>query len=225
MSKIKVMLVDDHDLVRMGIRRLLEDTSAVDVVAEACSGEEAIEQARKADIDVILMDINMPGIGGFEATSRLTQLRSDIKIIVITVHSDGPLPKRLLEAGAVGYLTKGCDVNEMLAAIKKVHSGKKYIASEIAQQLALSMLPGDESPLETLSQRELQVLIMISQGLRTTEISEKLNLSPKTISTYRKRLREKLEVTNDVEMLRLAIQYGLTEDTQDPELLNELGEE
>ena len=154
----------------------------------------------------------MPGIGGFEATSRMSQSHPEIKIIVLTAHSEGPLPRRLLEAGAVGYLTKGCPVDEMVEAIQKVHGGNKYIAPTIAQQLALSMLPGNESLLDVLSQRELQVLIMISRGMKTGVISEKLCLSPKTVSTYRKRLHDKLDVSNDVEMMHLAIKHGLLDD-------------
>ena len=213
MANIRVMLVDDHDLIRYGLRRLLEDQSGIEVIAEANSGEKALELARTTKMDVILMDINMPGIGGFEATSRLSKTHPEIKIIVLTAHSEGPLPKRLLEAGAVGFLTKGCDVKEMIDAIQKVRAGQRYIAPTIAQQLALSMLPGEESLLDALSQRELQVLIMISQGMRTNAISDQLNLSPKTVSTYRKRLHEKLDVSNDVEMMRLAIKHGVLDDT------------
>ncbi len=209
---IRVMLVDDHDLIRYGLRRLLEDQSGIVVVDEASSGEDALEQVRDSKPEVVLMDINMPGIGGFEATTRMHQSHPEIKIIVLTVHSEGPLPRRLLEAGAVGYLTKGCPVEEMVEAIQKVHSGQKYIAPSIAQQLALSMLPGSESLLDLLSQRELQVLIMISRGMRTNKISEKLHLSPKTVSTYRKRLHDKLNVSNDVEMMHMAIKHGLLED-------------
>lgn len=212
MAKIKVMLVDDHDLIRYGLRRLLEDQAGIEVVEEANSGETALDKVRSTRPDVILMDINMPGIGGFEATSRLSKTHPECKVIVLTVHSEGPLPKRILEAGAVGYLTKGCPVEEMVEAIQKVNAGKRYIAPTIAQQLALSMLPGEESLIDLLSQRELQVLIMISRGMRTNAISEQLSLSPKTISTYRKRLHEKLDVSNDVEMMHLAIKHGLLEE-------------
>lgn len=212
MSNIRVMLVDDHDLIRYGLRRLLGDQSGIEVIAEADSGEKALELVRKEKPDVVLMDVNMPGIGGFEATSRICQTHPQSRVIVLTVHSDGPLPKRILEAGAVGYLTKGCPVEEMVEAIQKVHTGKRYIAPTIAQQMALSMLPGEESLIDTLSQRELQVLIMISEGMRTNQISDMLSLSPKTVSTYRKRLHEKLDVSNDVEMMHLAIKHGLLED-------------
>ena len=212
MAKIRVMIVDDHDLIRYGLRRLLEDQSEIEVVEEADSGEKALEKVRLTKPDVVLMDINMPGIGGFEATSRMSKTHPESKIIALTVHVVGPLPKRILEAGAAGYLTKGCPVQEMVEAIQKVHSGKRYIAPSIAQQLALSMLPGDESIIDVLSQRELQVLIMISRGMSTNTISEKLNLSPKTVSTYRKRLHDKLDVSNDVEMMHLAIKHGILED-------------
>jgi len=211
-ANISVMLVDDHDLIRYGLRRLLEDQSGIEVVEEASSGEESLDKVRQVKPDVILMDINMPGIGGFEATSRLSKTHPECKVIVLTVHSEGPLPKRILEAGAVGYLTKGCPVEEMVEAIQRVHAGQRYIAPSIAQQLALSMLPGESSLLDQLSQRELQVLIMISNGMRTNAISEKLSLSPKTVSTYRKRLHEKLDVSNDVEMMHLAIKHGVLDD-------------
>ena len=217
---IRVMLVDDHDLVRFGIKSLLQNQVGIEVVADAESGEQCLEMCREDAPDVILMDVNMPGIGGFEATHRLQTICPETKIIIITVHSDGPLPKRLLEAGAVGYLTKGCEVQEMVDAIHKVSKGLKYIAPSIAQQLALSMLPGNDSPIDTLSQRELQVLLMISQGQRTSTISDKLNLSPKTVSTYRKRLHEKLGVTNDVEMMRLAIQHGILDDDIEEHIKN-----
>ena len=209
MTNIKVMLVDDHDLIRYGLRRLLEDQAGIEVTEEANSGELALEKVRASQPDVILMDINMPGMGGFEATSRRSKMHPECKVIVLTIHSEGPLPKRLLEAGAMGYLSKGGPVEEMVEAIKKVYAGKRYIAPTVAQELALSMLPGEVSLIDTLSQRELQVMIMIGQGLRTNVISDKLSLSPKTVSTYRKRLYEKLEVTNDVEMMHIAMKHGL----------------
>jgi len=211
-TNIKVMLVDDHDLIRYGLRRLLEDQVGIEVTEEANSGEVALEKIRVSRPDVILMDINMPGIGGFEATTRISKMYPDSKVIVLTIHSEGPLPKRLLEAGAMGYLSKGCPVEEMVEAIQKVYEGKRYIAPTVAQELALSMLPGEMSLVDTLSQRELQVMIMISQGLRTNTISDKLSLSPKTVSTYRKRLYEKLEVSNDVEMMHIAMKHGLLGD-------------
>lgn len=212
---ITLLLVDDHELVRKGIRRLIEDYSlkeGIEVVAEAATGEQAISIIRDCDIDVVLMDVNMPGIGGLEATRRMMQINPQLKIIVLTVHAEGPFPKRLLEAGAAGYLTKGCVVDEMVRAVKRVVEGKRYIAAEIAQQLALSLLPGaDKSPFDTLSQREMQILLMITQGHKVQNISRQLCISPKTVSTYKSRLQRKLNVKSDVELVRLAIQHGMLE--------------
>lgn len=207
---INVMLVDDHGLVRNGIKRILDDVDGIAVVAEAENGEQAIRQVRKQQPDVILMDISMPGIGGLEATRKIAQSLPGIKIIAVTIHDDEPFPARLLEAGAVGYLTKGCDVREIVSAIRSVHVGKQYITPAVAQKLALSFINnGDKSPIDRLTQRETQVMLMIVKGSTNKEISEKLCLSPKTTSTYRYRLYEKLGVYNEVELTRFAIRYGL----------------
>ncbi len=207
---INVLLVDDHDLVRTGIRRLLEDAGGIKVYAEASSGEDAISEARKKRPDVVLMDVSMPGIGGLEATRKMMQIYPDLPIIIVTVHTDDPFPSSLLKAGASGYLHKGCSVDEIITGIKAVHSGKRYISSDIAQNLALSLLPGNQkSPFESISQREMQVMIMLVQGNKVQEISEKLCLSPKTVSTYRTRLFEKLRVGNDAELTRLAMHHGI----------------
>lgn len=207
---INVMLVDDHGLVRTGIKRLLKDVSGIEVVAEAESGEQAIRQVRKEKPDVILMDISMPGIGGLEATRKISQVVPGVKIIAVTIHDDDPFPARLLEAGASGYLTKGCDVQEIVNAIRSVHLGKQYITPEIAHKLALSFVnEREKSPLERLTPRETQVMLMVVRGETNKAISEKLCLSPKTTSTYRYRLFEKLGVENDVELTRFAIRHGL----------------
>ncbi len=209
---IKVLLTDDHALVRTGIKRLLEDSGQVEIIAEAESGEECIEKARELRPDVILMDVNMPGIGGLEASRRILLHDPEQKIIILTVHAEQNYPKRLLEIGARGYLTKECLPDEMLSAIRKVHEGGSYIEPKIAQKLALSMLPGHDSNLmDRLSQREFQVLLMVAEGLTNAEISRKLCLSPKTISTYRSRLMEKLEANNEFELVRIAVEYGLVD--------------
>lgn len=217
-SKIRVLIVDDHDLVRFGFKSLLGAQDSIEVVETLSSGEDAISWCRdnKGGVDIILMDVNMPGIGGIEATHRISKAWPDIGIIIITVHDEGPLPKKLLNGGARGYLTKGNNVDEMITAIKDVSNGKHYIAKDIAQQLALSVLPGETSPLDILSMRETQVLMMIAQGTKTQKISEILNLSPKTISTYRKRLHEKLDVSSDIEMLHLAMKYGVLDENNRP---------
>jgi len=213
-SNIGVMVVDDHDLVRHGFTSLLSAQEGIEVVVDVNSGEAAIEQCRNqhAEVDVILMDVNMPGIGGIEATRRISKQWPDIGIIIITVHADGPIPKRLLKDGAKGYLTKGNDVNEMVEAIRDVHAGGRYIAKDIAQQLALSMLPGQDSIIDSLSKRELQILMMIAQAHKNIEIANTLSISPKTVSTYRARLHEKLGVTTDIEMFHLAMKHGILDE-------------
>ena len=209
---INVLLTDDHELVRTGIRRLLEDTGQVQIVGEADCGEASLKLAQSLKPDVILMDVNMPGIGGVETCRRILQRNPKQKIIVLTVHNEQTFPKRLLEIGAKGYLTKECGIDEMVKAIKQVNSGGSYIASSIAQQLALSLLPGnDPNPIDKLSRREFQVMLMISQGLSNVEISDQLCLSPKTISTYRLRLLEKLGAHNEVDLIKIAVEQGMVE--------------
>jgi len=209
---ITVLLTDDHELVRTGIRRLLEDSKQVSIIGEADCGEKSIQLAQEHQPDVILMDVNMPGIGGVEACRRILQRNPKQKIIVLTVHNEQTFPKRLLEIGARGYLTKECGVDEMLEAIRQVHAGNSYIATSIAQQLALSLLPGnDVNPIDRLSRREFQVMLMISQGLSNAQISDKLCLSPKTISTYRLRLLEKLDAHNEVDLIKIAVEQGMVE--------------
>ena len=217
-SITKVLIVDDHDLVRHGFKSLLSAQPGIEVVESFNSGEKAVDWCRdnKGDIDVILMDVNMPGIGGIEATHRISKAWPAVGIIIVTMHDEGPLPKQLLNGGARGYLTKGIAVEEMITAIQDVHAGKHYIAKDIAQQLALSVLPGEVNPLETLSMRELQVLMMIAQGTKTIAISKILSLSPKTISTYRQRLYEKLDVSSDIEMLHLAMKHGVLDENNLP---------
>ena len=209
---ISVLLTDDHELVRTGIRRLLEDSKQVNIVGEAECGEDSLQLAQSLKTDVILMDVNMPGIGGVETCRRILQRNPKQKIIVLTVHNEQTFPKRLLEIGAKGYLTKECGLDEMIKAIKQVNSGGSYIASSIAQQLALSLLPGNDlNPIDKLSRREFQVMLMISQGMSNIEISDKLCLSPKTISTYRLRLLEKLDAQNEVDLIRIAVEQGMVE--------------
>ncbi len=206
------MIVDDHDLVRLGIKKLLEDATGIKVVGEASSGEDAIKIARDCNPHVVLMDVKMPGIGGLEATRKLLRQDPDLKILAVTAFDEDPFPSLLLQAGAAGYLTKGAGVDEMVRAVRSVSSGQRYISPEIAQKLALKHLSDtDRSPFELLSERELQVAIMITSGQKVNDISEKLHLSSKTVNSYRYRIFDKLKISSDVELTHLAIRYGLVE--------------
>ncbi|MCW8908494.1 MAG: response regulator [Sedimenticola sp.] len=208
---VKVLLVDDHELVRTGFRHILSNGQGFDVVGEAESGEDAVTKARQLKPDLVLMDINMPGIGGIEATRRIRRQNPETQVIAVTVLSDAPFPEQLHDAGAIGYLTKGCPAEELFQALKTVAGGKPFISSEVSQKLTLARLTGSDpdSPFNSLSQREMQVLLMITQGQKTQFISDSLCLSPKTVSTYRHRLFEKLDVETDVELTLLALRHGL----------------
>lgn len=215
-SLINVLIVDDQKLVRAGLRSLLSGVNGIKVMGEACSGEEALSFCREKNPHVVLMDVRMPGIGGLEATRNLLRRNPDIKVIALTVCGEEPFPSKLLQAGAAGYLTKGSDLEEMVQAIHSVHHGKRYISPGVAQKLALKHLSDDKSsPFDSLSERELQVMLMITSGLKVQEISDKLCLSPKTVNSYRYRLFEKLNVHSDVELTHLAIRHGIldTENT------------
>jgi len=208
---VRVLLVDDHELVRTGIRRLLEDTTDIEVVGEAASGEGALNSARELMPDVILMDVTMPGIGGLEATRKLLRVNANFRIIGVSIHAEGPCPGRMLEVGASGYLTKGCDLDEMVRAIRCVGRGQRYIGANIAQQMVLQGMDGDRTPVELLSPRELEVMLLVSQGHKLQQISEQLCLSPKTVSTYRTRVLRKLEADTDVALSHMALKMGLIE--------------
>jgi DNA-binding NarL/FixJ family response regulator len=205
------MVVDDHDLVRMGIVSLLSDSDKIDVIGEAGSGEESIEKARELEPEVVLMDIRMPGMGGLEATRKLLRLNEEIRIIAVTACSEDPYASRLLQAGAAGYMTKGATAEEMVMAILKVKSGQRYISPEIAQRMALKPFDSQESacPFDCLSDREMQISMMIVNCEKVQSISDQLFLSPKTVNTYRYRIFDKLAISSDVELTRLAIRHGM----------------
>ncbi|WP_188981918.1 response regulator transcription factor GacA [Pseudomonas matsuisoli] len=213
---IKVLVVDDHDLVRTGISRMLADINGLKVIGEAESGEEALQKVRELKPDVVLMDVKMPGIGGLEATRKLLRSQPDAKVIAVTVCEEDPFPTRLLQAGAAGYLTKGAGLEEMVTAIRQVFAGNRFISPQIAQQLALkSFMPQNNgTPFDSLSEREIQIALMIANCHKVQTISDKLCLSPKTVNTYRYRIFEKLSITSDVELALLAVRHGMVDATQ-----------
>lgn len=208
---IRLLLVDDHALFRSGLKSVLAEAGDIEVVGEASDGEAALDFVRADPPDVVLMDINMPGIGGIEATRRILHAQPEVRVIAVTAMSEDPFPNQLLDAGAFGYLSKGCPADELFKAVRSVVKGDHYISSDVAQKLALSQMVGqtEGSPLKKLSPREMQVMMMIVQGQGNQQISDTLYLSPKTISTYRHRLYEKLDVANDVELTHFAIRHNL----------------
>jgi len=208
-----VLVVDDHDLVRTGISRMLADVDGLQVIGQAESGEMAIRKARELKPDVVLMDVKMPGIGGLEATRKLLRSYPDIKVIAVTVCEEDPFPTRLLQAGAAGYLTKGAALEEMIQAIRMVFAGQRYISPQIAQHLALKAFQpqSNGSPFDLLSEREIQIALMIANCQKVQTISDKLCLSPKTVNTYRYRIYEKLTITSDVELALLAVRHGMVD--------------
>jgi len=208
-----VLVVDDHDLVRTGISRMLADVDGLQVIGQANSGEMAIRKARELKPDVVLMDVKMPGIGGLEATRKLLRSYPDIKVIAVTVCEEDPFPTRLLQAGAAGYLTKGAALEEMIQAIRMVFAGQRYISPQIAQHLALKAFQpqSNGSPFDLLSEREIQIALMIANCQKVQTISDKLCLSPKTVNTYRYRIYEKLTITSDVELALLAVRHGMVD--------------
>ncbi|MEX0623804.1 UvrY/SirA/GacA family response regulator transcription factor [Saccharospirillum sp.] len=208
---IQVIVVDDHDLVRMGLVRLLDDADGIEVIKEGASGEDAIRLAKEHEPDVIMMDVRMPGIGGIEATRKIHRQFPDIKIIAVTACGDDPFPARLLQAGAAGYLTKGASSEEMVLAVRTVVAGQKYLAPNVAQKLALQNVGAGGSPFSELSDREMQIATMICSCKKVQAISDKLCLSPKTVNTYRYRIFDKLSISSDVELTHLAIRHGILE--------------
>lgn len=209
---VKILIVDDHDLMRMGLVRILNDVEGFSVVGEGGSGEEAITLATELSPDIVLMDVKMPGIGGIEATKRLKSLNPHLKIIALTSCEDELYPSRLLEAGAAAYLTKKSQPEEMIRAIKMVMVGKSYVSQEIAQQLALKnsgLMDCKHSPFEQLSERELQIAMMTIRGQKPTDIAKQLNISAKTINSYRYRIFEKFDIGSDVELVHFAIKHKM----------------
>lgn len=210
-----VLVVDDHDLIRVGICRLLTDVPGITVVGQARSGEEAISLAKDLTPDIVFMDIKMPGIGGLEATKRILARQPQTKVIVVSAFNDDVYPATLLKAGAYGYITKNADTEEIKTAVQMVLSDKIYVSPQLAQMLVVSgMTNNEKSPLSELSQRELQIAELITSGKRANDVAETLSISPKTINTYKYRIYEKLGVTNDVELTLAAVKYGLVDPSE-----------
>jgi DNA-binding NarL/FixJ family response regulator len=206
---IDVVLVDDHELVRTGFRMILQQQPDISVRGEAGTAEEGLQLIRTLSPHIALVDVHMPGMSGIELTERVARGNLSTRVVVVTVVDDARFPKRLLDAGAHGYLTKGCSAEELLGAVRQVASGRRYLAPAVAQQLALATLDGESSPFDALSTRELEVAMMLARGKPLTSIGEQLSLSPKTVSTYKQRLMEKLQVEHVIGLAHLMTVHGL----------------
>jgi len=210
-STIDVMLVDDHAVVRMGFRLLLQGTADIRVVAEASSGEDAVRSFAELRPDVVVMDISMPGIGGLEAIGRILAREPQAKILVLSAHEDVMHARRVLKAGAVGYLTKRSAAEELIQAIRQVAQGRTYLESGIAQQLAVQQLSGQKSPVDMLSEKEFKVFLALAKGQSVQEIADIMSLSPRTIGTHLYNIKQKLGAANSAELAIIAIRAGLME--------------
>lgn len=207
---IKILIIDDHELVRTGLRMILEEVSDFQVVGEVKSGEDGLRFCRKNAPDIVLMDVNMPGIGGLEATKQIVRLSENTRVICLSMHTENPIPAKVMSMGAFGFVTKDVEPQEMILAIHKVAAGQKYIAPDIAQQIAIGKLDmDDKNPFEQLSDRELEITLMLVRGKRVPEIAQSLNISAKTVNTYRYRMFDKLDINTDVELTHLALRYKL----------------
>lgn len=206
---INVMLVDDHAVVRMGFRLLLEGSPDIKVVGEAESGEEACRKFPELKPDVVVMDISMPGIGGLEAIDRILAREPAARILVLSAHEDAMHARRVLKAGAAGYLTKRSAAEALMQAIRQVQQGKTFLEPEIAQQLAMQQLNGERNPLDMLSEKEFKVFLALAKGQSVAEIAEIMSLSPRTIGTHLYNIKQKLGASNSAELAIIAIRAGL----------------
>jgi two-component system, NarL family, invasion response regulator UvrY len=208
---VHVMLVDDHAVVRMGFRLLLEGATDLKVTAEAESGEEAVRRFPEVKPDVVVMDISMPGIGGLEAIDRILAREPQARILVLSAHEDVMHARRVLKAGAVGYLSKRSAAEALIQAIRQVAQGKTYLEPSIAQQLALQQLGGEKSPVDMLSEKEFKVFLALAKGKSVAEIAEVMSLSPRTVGTHLYNIKQKLGASNSAELAIMAIRAGLVE--------------
>lgn len=207
---LKILLADDHAVVRGGIRKFLEATQDFDIVAEATTGEEALALVRKDDFDVMLLDISLPDLNGLEVLKRVKRERPNLRVLIFSMYPEDDFAVPAFEAGASGYLSKDSSPNQILLAIQTVASGASYVSPSMTERLlAGTVSAGKREPYETLSRREMEVLLMLSKGVSLTKIGEMLHLSVKTVSTYRGRVLEKLNVVSNAELTRYVVQHKL----------------
>ena len=209
---IKIFIADDHPVVRKGLREIIEETSDMKVVDEASNGQEVLAKVFKKDFDVVLLDISMPGRSGLDILKELKSQLPKITVLVLSIHPEEQYAVQVLKAGAAGYLTKKSAPDELVTALRKVSAGGKYVSPSLAEKLASALETGiDKPPHETLSAREYEVMRKIASGKTVAEIAKELFLSPKTISTYRTRILEKMGIKNNAELIRYAIKNRLVD--------------
>ena len=209
---IKVLIADDHAVVRQGLKQILGETSDIVVSAEATNGTEALAKVQSHDVDVVVLDMTMPDRSGLDTLLHLKRIRPGLPVLILSVHSEEQYGARMLKAGACGYLTKASAPDQLVAAIRKVKDGGKYVSATLAEQLAADLVSNFDRPLHhTLSDREYEVLCMIAAGRTVKEMAEKLSLSQKTISTYRSRILEKMRMSHNGELTAYAVRQGLVD--------------
>lgn len=209
MSRLKILLVDDHAVVRSGLRRLLEINNSMDVIAEADSGEAAYQLYGEVNPDIVIMDISMPGMGGIESAKRILQRYTHAKIIIFSMHEAVSFASQALKTGVKGFVTKNGMAEDLLHAVLDVSKGKTFLSAGIAQKIALQTLIGDDDPMHQLSTREFEVFRLLAEGRRVEEVADMLKISQKTVANYYTIIKQKLGVSSPVEMVRLAMKHGL----------------
>jgi DNA-binding NarL/FixJ family response regulator len=211
---IRIVVCDDHAIVREGLKGILGAQPDFQVIAEASEGHEVMKRVRELDFDVLLLDMSMPGKSGVELIRQVKAEKPKLRILILTMHEEHQYAVRAIRAGASGYLTKESASAQLVAAIRKVAGGGAFISAEVAERLALDAMPHAEGPLHaSLSDREYQVFRLLVSGLSVSEIAEQLHLSAKTISTHKARLMEKLEVDNNADLVRYAVRHRLHDDS------------
>lgn len=209
---IKVLIADDHPVVRKGLKEIIEETFDMRVTAEASNGYEVLEKTSKGEFDVVILDISMPGRGGLDVLKEIKKRNPEISVLVLSVHPEEQYAVRALKAGASGYLTKDSAQDELIKALRKILTGRKYISISLAEKLASDLETNKEKPVhETLSDREYEVLCEIASGKTLKEIAEELYLSIKTVSTYRSRLMEKMRMKTNADLIRYALKHKLVD--------------
>jgi two-component system invasion response regulator UvrY len=209
---IKILIADDHAVVREGLKQIISETSDMLVADEADNGQDVLDKVSEQNYDVVLLDITLPGRSGLDVLKQLKSKKPKLPVLMLSVHPEEQYAVRTLKAGAAGYLTKGSATDELIAAIRKISQGKKYISSSLAEKLAFDLDADHEKPRhEILSDREYQVMSMIASGKTVKEIADELSLSVQTISTYRSRILEKMKMKNNAEIIYYAVKQGLVD--------------